>query len=324
MGHRATGCGPPERALVDDESQPSVQRAVHCCASVLSPLWLLLPLHFLHRIFGENHLQPPTLPSLKRFEGPCRHNCQRHRLSVGVAHFRRLSLVAPSASLAVRWLCFTFLVWVSPAIGCPHRLGGGRPPPVACRSFRHFEPSLQSPLHVSISLLVSYRSHVCMQPCHGHAWGVSSEHLLSGGVPLLRRTMHLDPNLASPLRLHCNCRESLLRRWRQGPKGQVTVTPPTGGPGTEGERGGTLKKPVCRRSGPPCPSRHPNGPCLPPQRLGRCSDSSSEHPPTLVGTGLRSASKTPARCHPGLVYCTWEHAKGPERWPGQWASPNER
>ena len=49
-------------------------------------------------------------------------------------------------------------------------VSGKHPPPVACRSFRHFEPSLQSPLHVSISLLVSYRSHVCMQPCHGHAW----------------------------------------------------------------------------------------------------------------------------------------------------------
>jgi len=49
-------------------------------------------------------------------------------------------------------------------------VSGKHPPPVACRSFRHFEPSLQSPLHISISLLVSYRSHVCMQPCHGHAW----------------------------------------------------------------------------------------------------------------------------------------------------------
>ena len=49
-------------------------------------------------------------------------------------------------------------------------LSGKHPPPVACHSFRHFEPSLQSPLHVSINLLVRYRSHVCMEPCHGHAW----------------------------------------------------------------------------------------------------------------------------------------------------------
>lgn len=35
-------------------------------------------------------------------------------------------------------------------------------------SFRNFELSLQSPLHPSITLLVRYRSHTCIQPYEGY------------------------------------------------------------------------------------------------------------------------------------------------------------